>query len=68
MPLPPHLHAPLLEIITRLISHSTNAQPKRVYSELFQDLPDKKLYADYYTLIEEPRSLNGVLVRICDEL
>lgn len=62
MPLPPHLHTPLQEIITRLILHSTNTQPKRIYSELFQELPDKTYYADYYVLIREPRSLNGVLV------
>ncbi|KAM0792748.1 hypothetical protein ACM66B_002524 [Microbotryomycetes sp. NB124-2] len=36
----------------------------RAYSAIFRQLPDKSLYPDYYLLIKEPRSLNGVLESI----
>lgn len=66
MPLPYDLSQHLQRIITSLInlqSSSSSQPPKRYYSALFQELPDKHLYADYYVFIKEPRSLNGILVR-----
>lgn len=57
MPLLPLLQSPLASLISSLIAY----QP---YSALFEHLPDKKLYADYYIFIKEPRSLSGIQVRV----
>lgn len=34
----------------------------RLYSEIFEHLPDKEEYPDYYNVIEEPRSLSMIQV------
>lgn len=36
----------------------------RLYSDIFLELPDKKLYPDYYTIITNPLSLNAMEVRM----
>lgn len=36
----------------------------RLYSDIFLELPDKKLYPDYYTIITNPVSFNTMEVRI----
>jgi hypothetical protein len=56
MPLQPSVHGPLAVLISSLIAY----QP---FSALFEHLPDKRLYADYYIFIKEPRSLTGIQVR-----
>lgn len=65
MPLPAETQHPLQSLITALMQLTTSAgsgTAKRYYSFLFRDLPDRREYADYYILITEPRSLNGILV------
>ncbi|KAK4703189.1 chromatin structure-remodeling complex subunit RSC1/2, partial [Phenoliferia sp. Uapishka_3] len=61
--LPPEMQHPLQSLITSLLQLTTTSggtTAKRYYSFLFRDLPDPREYADYYVLIKEPRSLNGV--------
>ena len=69
--LPPETQHPLQSLIAALLQLTTTASPaapKRFYSFLFRDLPDRNLYADYYILIKEPRSLNGILVGLLRHL
>lgn len=40
----------------------------RLYSEMFEHLPDKEEYPDYYNVIEEPRSLSIIEVSYPGEL
>lgn len=44
------------------LQSSGKTGPKRLYSHLFKNLPDPKEYPDYYILIKEPQSLQGILV------
>ncbi|KAL8276216.1 hypothetical protein RQP46_011377 [Phenoliferia psychrophenolica] len=63
--LPPETQHPLQSLITALLQLTTSASPaapKRFYSFLFRDLPDRHDYPDYYILIKEPQSLNGIFV------
>lgn len=65
MPLQPLLQSSLDSLIDSIINLQSSAStyaPKRYYSSLFQLLPDKREYADYYILIKEPRSLVGIQV------
>ena len=66
MPLPADLVQPLTSLLVALQTHQApstdSVAPGRHYSAIFRDLPDKHVYADYYVIIKEPRSLNGVLV------
>lgn len=62
MPLASHIEAHLRTIITALSGLSTSGPAgKRLYAELFLDLPSREAYPDYYVYILDPRSLNGVL-------
>ncbi|ORX55046.1 Bromodomain-containing protein [Hesseltinella vesiculosa] len=38
----------------------------RLYAELFEELPDRKLYADYYMAIADPVSLDSVEDKLID--
>lgn len=65
MPLPQDVAGALSSLVVGLINYQsppTGAQPARYYSTIFRDLPNRTLYPDYYVVIKEPRSLNGVLV------
>lgn len=68
MPLPADLVQPLTSLLVALQTHQApstdSVAPGRHYSAIFRDLPDKHVYADYYIVIKEPRSLNGVLVSL----
>ncbi|KAI7874767.1 Bromodomain-containing protein [Lichtheimia hyalospora FSU 10163] len=44
------------ELFHGIQTHTNNAG--RLYSEMFDHLPDKEEYPDYYEIIEEPRSLS----------
>ncbi|KAG0185397.1 hypothetical protein DFQ28_009395, partial [Apophysomyces sp. BC1034] len=46
------------ELFSAIRSHTDNAG--RLYSEIFEGLPDRKEYPDYYNVITEPRSLTMV--------
>ncbi|GAA5908307.1 hypothetical protein JCM8208_000372 [Rhodotorula glutinis] len=62
MPLAPHVQQPLGELLNALYHLETSAGGgmKRAYSAIFQDLPDRLEYPDYYLVIKEPRCLNGI--------
>ncbi|CAG7847251.1 SubName: Full=Related to RSC complex protein-Laccaria bicolor {ECO:0000313/EMBL:CCA69394.1} [Serendipita indica DSM 11827] len=47
-------------IINKLNAEVTPTKPRRHLSTMFLDLPDPTTYGDYYTIITEPRSINGV--------
>lgn len=47
-------------IINKLNAEVTSTKPRRHLSTMFLDLPDPATWVDYYTIITEPRSLNGV--------
>lgn len=67
MPLPQDVVGPLTSLIIGLInlqSPPSGGQAGRFYSMVFRDLPDRSVYPDYYVVIKEPRSLNGVLVSV----
>ena len=36
----------------------------RLYSEIFEDLPDREEYPDYYSVITDPRSLS--MMEVCN--
>ena len=36
----------------------------RLLSRLFQELPDKKTYADYYVVIDKPIALDNIQVHL----
>jgi hypothetical protein len=36
----------------------------RLLSRLFQELPDKKVYGDYYEIIKKPIALDNIQVRL----
>lgn len=62
-----NVQAHLLTILNALINLQTPSSApggRRAYSALFQDLPNRVDYPDYYVYIKEPRSLNGVLVSL----
>ncbi|KAI8147926.1 hypothetical protein BJV82DRAFT_664265 [Fennellomyces sp. T-0311] len=46
------------DIFHQLRVHTDNAG--RLYSEIFEDLPDRKEYPDYYNVITKPRSLRNI--------
>lgn len=65
MPLPHDAVGPLTSLVVSLInlqSPPSRDYPKRYYSALFRELPPRELYPDYFVLIKEPRSLNGIMV------
>ena len=39
----------------------------RLLSRLFQELPDKKVYGDYYQVIEKPIALDNIQVKLSSE-
>ena len=63
------LAQPLQQVLDNLLSSLYNLQTaapggqKRYYSAIFRDLPDRRLYPDYYIVIKEPRCLHDVMVR-----
>lgn len=63
------LAPPLQQVLDNLLSSLYNLQTaapggqKRYYSAIFRDLPDRRLYPDYYVVIKEPRCLHDVMVR-----
>ena len=65
MPLPEQAVQPLTSLVVGLINLKSAPSPvygSRYHSDLFRELPARDLYPDYYVLIKEPRSLNGVMV------
>lgn len=63
------LAPPLQQVLDNLLSSLYNLQTaapggqKRYYSAIFRDLPDRRLYPDYYIVIKEPRCLHDIMVR-----
>ncbi|KAG0655235.1 hypothetical protein C6P46_001101 [Rhodotorula mucilaginosa] len=61
------LAQPLQQVLDNLLSSLYNLQTaapggqKRYYSAIFRDLPDRRLYPDYYIVIKEPRCLHDVM-------
>ncbi|KAI9267863.1 hypothetical protein BY458DRAFT_475796 [Sporodiniella umbellata] len=47
-----------IELFNALRTHTDNSN--RLYSELFEDLPDRQEYPEYYKTIKDPRSLSEV--------
>ncbi|KAG8757043.1 hypothetical protein FRC14_002431 [Serendipita sp. 396] len=47
-------------IINKLNAEVTSTKPRRHLSSQFLNLPDPTVYGDYYSVITEPRSINGV--------
>lgn len=64
MPLAPSLQQVLDNLLSSLYNLQTAASggQKRYYSAIFRDLPDRRLYPDYYVVIKEPRCLHDVMV------
>ena len=60
MPLPGEQQKAAERVFEALYTHKVKG---RVLSEMFQELPDKVTWADYYKVIPEPRSLHGIKVR-----
>lgn len=63
MPLPANVQ-PLLETIIGALaglSKTTDGIPRK-YAALFMDLPSQIDYPDYYVYIQQPKSINQVLV------
>ncbi|GAA5875443.1 hypothetical protein JCM3774_002985 [Rhodotorula dairenensis] len=63
MPLAPSLQQVLDNLLSSLYNLQTAASggQKRYYSAIFRDLPDRRLYPDYYVVIKEPRCLHDVM-------
>ncbi|GAA5854738.1 hypothetical protein JCM8547_004051 [Rhodosporidiobolus lusitaniae] len=63
MPLPEHLYTALDGVIRTLYDYQTAAGGgyKRYLSAIFRDLPDRRLYPDYYQIIKEPRCLHDIM-------
>ncbi|KAI0294782.1 hypothetical protein BC826DRAFT_909647 [Russula brevipes] len=55
-----------IEQVIEAIKRVTSPRKKRVLAELFLDLVDKETWANYYQVIPQPRSLNGVLQKLQD--
>ncbi|KAI8890209.1 Bromodomain-containing protein [Backusella circina FSU 941] len=51
-----------IELFNAIRTHSDNTN--RHYSELFEDLPDRIEYPDYYTMIHDPRSLSQIALNM----
>ncbi|CEI86268.1 hypothetical protein RMCBS344292_00711 [Rhizopus microsporus] len=47
-----------IELFNAIRTHTDNSN--RLYSELFEDLPDRHEYPEYYSVIKNPRSLSEV--------
>ncbi|CAO3673709.1 unnamed protein product [Rhizopus stolonifer] len=47
-----------IELFNAIRTHTDNSN--RLYSELFEDLPDRQEYPEYYKVIKNPRSLTEV--------
>ncbi|POY72927.1 hypothetical protein BMF94_4003 [Rhodotorula taiwanensis] len=63
MPLVPSLQQVLDTLLSSLYNLQTAVAggQKRYYSAIFRDLPDRRLYPDYYHVIREPRCLHDVM-------
>ncbi|GAA5993188.1 hypothetical protein JCM10908_001332 [Rhodotorula pacifica] len=63
MPLAPSLQQVLDNLLSSLYNLQTAAPggQKRYYSAIFRDLPDRRLYPDYYVVIKEPRCLHDIM-------
>ena len=63
MPLAPNIQVLLETIIGALagLSKSIDGIPRK-YAALFMDLPSPVDYPDYYVYIQQPKSINQVLV------
>ncbi|KAG1152549.1 hypothetical protein G6F37_004143 [Rhizopus arrhizus] len=51
-----------IELFNAIRTHTDNSN--RLYSELFEDLPDRQEYPEYYKTIKNPRSLTEVAERM----
>ncbi|KAJ6520143.1 RSC complex protein [Mycena sanguinolenta] len=59
----PSLHRLAKTRLTKIIA-KTDENTGRILSEIFMELPDKKLWPSYYQLIKQPRCLGNIMGRV----